>query len=317
MDIPIRNIRLKICYVAFSALCFMAVYSASATEIKLDPPGERDFIRDHAGLLDKVSKYTIKSISGALLRDETVPIIVVTVESMDKYGGENMDIETFAGLLFDQWRIGHSRPGEDYTNKGILLLVSKDDRKARIELGKGWGRRESFLSRQVMALHIIPQFKRGNFSAGIVAGVKALDRVGRKQKLPISLTSFKQFSGGDWIACAVYFGGELKFFVVREVTMPMKLRPWWHYVIFGLLVFSIVSTGRKGSRGWAWQLWSNVFGSLGSIIMFFLSSGSDDDDDGFFSGGSFGGNFTSSIGSFSGGSFGGGSSGGSGATGSW
>ena len=56
-----------------------------------------------------------------------------------------MSIETYARILYDEWGIGHKRitvkgPGVGRSadipwNKGILLLVAVDDRKARIELG--------------------------------------------------------------------------------------------------------------------------------------------------------------------------------------
>lgn len=115
------------------------VFSASAEELPLEAPGGWAFVKDHADLLDKVSKFTVRSMGGALLRDQTIPIIVVTIESMRKYSDEGMRIEAFAGLLFDQWQIGHINQGEQSWNKGILLLVSKNDRKARIELGAGWG----------------------------------------------------------------------------------------------------------------------------------------------------------------------------------
>ena len=69
------------------------------------------------------------------MTDKAIPIIIVTIESMAKHGGAGMRIETFATLLFNQWQIGHAKLGDQDWNTGILLLVSKGDRKARIELG--------------------------------------------------------------------------------------------------------------------------------------------------------------------------------------
>ncbi|MFK5923951.1 MAG: TPM domain-containing protein [Verrucomicrobiota bacterium] len=251
---------------------------AFASGIELDPPGERDFINDRADMLDPVSLSTIKPICDRLLSDKAIPIIIVTIESMAKYGGDNMSIEAFAAELFDQWQIGHKNLGENYWNTGILLLVSKNDRKARIELGAGWGRSEDALCRQIMDQQIIPQFKKGNFSTGIVAGVKALDKMGRKLELPqgVSFSGEKKGRGG--------------------------FNLWWVAAIFALLIFSIVSLSRNGSGGWAWFFWAAVFGMLGAVLIAFLSSIGDSDGGG---------------GGFSGGSFGGGFSGGGGASGSW
>ncbi|QDV25236.1 TPM domain-containing protein [Aureliella helgolandensis] len=241
-------------YAAICALCLMVASSASAIEIDLEPPGDREFVRDLAGLLDSGSKEHIRNLCDSLLTDKATPIIVITIESMAKYGGEDMRIETFATLLFDQWGIGHATLGKQAWNTGILLLVSRDDRKARIELGGGWGRREDELCRQIMDEHIIFHFKQARFAEGIVAGVEALDQMGRKLELP---------------------------------TRP---RPWWHYALvvgcIGLAIFTIVSLIRRGASGWAWIFWGVVFAIVGTILYQLVTSRG---SGGGFSGGSFGG----------------------------
>jgi uncharacterized protein len=244
-----------VCYVTIVALCLMAASSSTAVEIDLDPPGDREFVRDFAGLLDSGAKERIQTLCDRLLTDKATPIVVITIESMAKHGGEDMRIETFATLLFDQWGIGHATLGREEWNTGILLLVSRDDRKARIELGGGWGRREDALCREIMDEHIIFHFKQGRFSEGIVAGVEALDKMARKLELP---------------------------------TRP---RPWWQYALVvgfvGLVVFTIVSFVRKGSSGWAWIFWGVVFAIVGAILYQMITSRGD--GGGGFSGGSFGG----------------------------
>lgn len=236
------------------AFCMMATSSAPAIEIRLEPPGEREFIRDLAGMLEPNAKEHIRELCDRLLTDKATPIIVITIESMAQYGGDGMRIETFATLLFDQWGIGHATLGDQEWNTGILLLVSRDDRKARIELGGGWGRREDALCRQIMDEHIVSEFKQGRFSEGIVAGVEALDKMARKLEL------------------------------------PTKPRPWWHYALvvafIGLAVFTIVSLIRRGSSGWAWVFWGVVFAIVGTILYQALTSRG---SGGSFGGGSFGG----------------------------
>ena len=256
MDTKYGIIRSMVCCVTINVLCLLAASPASALEISLDPPGDREFVRDLASMLDSDAKDYIRKLCDSLLTDKATPIIVVTIESMARHGGEYMRIETFATLLFDQWGIGHATLGKQEWNTGILLLVSRDDRKARIELGGGWGRREDALCRQIMDEHIIFHFKHGRFPEGIVAGVEALDKMGRKLELP---------------------------------TRP---RPWWHYALIvgfvGLAVFTIVSLIRNGSSGWAWVFWGVVFALVGTILYRMLRSRGG----GGFSGGSFGGGFS-------------------------
>lgn len=234
-------------------LCLPFASSALASEIDLKAPGDREFIRDLAGLIDAGDREHIRKVCDSLLTDKATPIIVITIESMAKHTDRSMRIETFATLLFDQWGIGRATLNDQEWNTGILLLVSKGDRKARIELGGGWGRREDALCRQIMDEHIIPHFKQGQFSDGIVAGVEALDKMGRKLDLPI------------------------------------PPRPWWHYALvvgsIGLGVFTTVSLIRNGSSGWAWVFWGIVFSILAAVLYEMMTNRGS----GGFSGGSFGG----------------------------
>jgi len=236
---------------------------AFATELELNPPGDREFVRDLAGMLDPSSIEHIRQVSDRLLSERATPIIVITIESMAKYGGEGMRIETFATLLFNQWEIGQATLAGQQWNTGILLLVSRDDRKARIELGGGWGRREDEQCRQIMNNHIIPQFKEGLYSRGIVAGVDALDKMARK------------------------------------LEIPQPAVPWWQYAyivgFLGLAIFTLISLIRRGSSGWAWLFWGVVFSILGAILYHMLTqshSGRRAGSGGGFSGGSFGGGFS-------------------------
>ena len=118
------------------------------------------------------------------MKDETVPIIVVTISSMADHSPMRLRIETFARLLFDQWEIGDAEIDGREWNRGILLLISKNDRQARIELGNGWRREKDPQCQQIMKSTIIPHFKRNDYSGGILAGVKALDDMVRGRTHP-------------------------------------------------------------------------------------------------------------------------------------
>ena len=142
--------------------------------LDLPRPGGREFVVDRAGLLDDADERAVTEAAGASLDRRQVPIVVVTIEDMAAHGGSGLRIETFATLLFNQWEIGDEEIGGTYWNRGILLLVSRDDRKARIELGGGWGRRAEQRTRDIMQRVIVPRFKAGDFSGGIRAGVEAL-----------------------------------------------------------------------------------------------------------------------------------------------
>ncbi len=245
--------------------------------IALDPPGPREFVRDEAHLITDKDKEQIKKLADKLLTDKATPILVVTIDSMAKYSKFEMRIEAFAQLLFDQWGIGVAKlNGEDW-NTGILLLVSKNDRKARIELGGHWKHDHDRQTDQIMNDIIIPKFKQGDYSGGIMAGVEALDNMARGLELPASAAHGHTAS-----------------------APPSPLAIMLMVGLAGVAIFTVISLVRSGAHGWGWLLWAGIFGVLGVLLYNMLSN----------SGGGGGGGF-------SGGSFGGGSSGGGGSTGSW
>ena len=245
-----------------AALGFLAFQAdaAFALRIDLERPGPKEFVRDLAGMISSADAAEIKKISGAVLRDKATPILVVTIDSMAAHGGNDLRIETFARLLFDQWGIGHKTLGNAEWNTGILLLVSEGDRKARIELGAGWGRGKDNVCSGIMSDQIIPNFKAGRFSEGIVAGVRSLDAMARGK------------------------------------TLPSPPKPSWFFPVvlgsIGLAVFTAVSLWRNGAGGWAWALWAAVFALIGFILLTMARSGGSGGGSGGFSGGSFGGGFS-------------------------
>lgn len=254
------------------AVCLTVLAASNAPaqvsgQIDLQPPGGREFVLDKAEILTEADEQKIREIADRLLTEKAAPIVVVTIESKAQHGGAGLRIETFARLLFDQWGIGPATLGDDPWNYGMLLLVSEQDREARIELGAGWKRDKDAVAQQIMDDLIIPHAKRGQLSQGIVAGVEGLDRM------------------------------------ARDLQLPTRPRPTWHYVVgaifVGLAIFTIVSLIRRGSSGWAWLMWAAIFAGVGAFLYHMATSSS--------SGG----------GGYSGGSFGGGFSGGGGASGSW
>jgi len=239
--------------------------------IPIPRPGDREFVLDKANLIQPPDVAKIKQLADRLLTDKATPIVVVTINSMAEHGGTGMRIETFARLLFDQWGVGHAKIHDQPWNTGILLLVSKGDRKARIELGAHWRRDQDLLCDKIMNEQIIPRFKQGDFSGGIVAGVEALDKMARGLSLPGAPSGSHSATKG----------------------IPI----WLIVGVIGLAVFTMVSLARKGSGGWAWILWGIVFGIIGAVLYSFLSGNRSRGSGGGFSGGSFGGGFSGGGGS--------------------
>ena len=93
----------------------------------LAKPAQRAYVVDTAGMVAAEDAAQIAKI-GAELRTKTkAEIVVVTVATLG-----DTDIESYANELFRSWGIGDAR-----LNNGVLLLIAKDDRAFRIEVGYG------------------------------------------------------------------------------------------------------------------------------------------------------------------------------------
>jgi len=66
----------------------------------------------------------------------------------------------------------------------VLLLIAKDDRKLRIEVGTDWRERCRYIAKRIIAEDISPHFKQGDFYGGIVAGITRIDAVIQGEALP-------------------------------------------------------------------------------------------------------------------------------------
>lgn len=215
------------------------------------PDGEKNVIADEADLVTASDAARINEIARRLRVDKKIPIIVVTIRSLAAHGAGHRSVNWYATALFNTWQIGF----EEH-NYGMLLLVAKGDRKARIELGAGWGHGHDHEAREVMQTLIIPAFLAGDFSDGIVSGVEGMDAMAR---------------------------GE---------AIPGPPRPWWWWPLWvGLAALAggvIYSLSKEGVDGWGYKFLMFLCVALATIVIAGLAGRGS----GGSGGGSFGGGFS-------------------------
>jgi uncharacterized protein len=125
-------------------------------------------IVDEAGLLSGQDYAEINSALEALETASTDQLAVVTLKSLQGY-----PIEDFGYQLGRKWGIGQK--GKD---NGILLIVAPNERKVRIEVGRGLEPvMTDALSKLIIENAILPEFRRGDYPAGIRAGVRDIKDV--------------------------------------------------------------------------------------------------------------------------------------------
>jgi uncharacterized protein len=222
-------------------------------------------------------------------------------------------IEQFSIRVAEAWKIGRKK-----VDDGAILVVAKNDRHLRIEVGYGLeGALTDVTSRRIIDEIITPKFRTGDFAGGITDGVDRMIRVIGGEPLPVPSPS-------------VNFGNLDDIAPLFIVTLFASLGVGGFFrAVLGRLIGSLATGGIIAVLTWlilgSFTL-AMVLGVVGFIIGFIAdlfsamgpSSGSS--RGGAWSGGSSGGGWSSGSssssdsGSFSGG---GGSFGGGGASGSW
>lgn len=205
-------------------------------------------------------------------------------------------IEEYSIRVVEQWKLGRKK-----IDDGVLLLIAKDDRKVRIEVGYGLeGALPDVIAKRIITQDITPHFKQGDFYGGIVAGITRIDAVLQGEALPPG-----QPTGNN----GTNIGNHLFFLIVVALFSGGVLRH-----VFGILPGGLLNGGLIGLL--TLLLGGGMtFAILFGIVAFFLAL-INGGRGGGFGGGGFGrsGGFSSSGGGFSGG---GGGFGGGGASGGW
>ncbi|UPJ57723.1 YgcG family protein [Bradyrhizobium sp. 192] len=219
-------------------------------------------------------------------------------------------IEQFSIRVAEAWKIGRKK-----IDDGAILVVAKNDRHLRIEVGYGLeGALTDVTSRRIIDEIITPKFRSGDFSGGIADGVERMMRVIDGEPLPVPSPTVNFGSLDDLAPLFI-----VTLFVSVGVGGAFR-------AALGRLLGSLVTGGViaaltgfiLGSAGLALAL-----GGLGFVIGFIadlfsaITPGTGRSRGGSWSSGSSSGGWSSGSSSSGGFSGGGGSFGGGGASGSW
>lgn len=146
---------------------------------------------DDGHLLDPATQQQLSQTLAAHEKATGEQVVVVTVPDL-----QGATIEDFGYQLGRAWGIGQKDQ-----NNGALLIVARDDRKLRIEVGYGLEDRLTDAQSSVIINQIItPAFKTGNFSQGISEGVAAMLQVLGGDPLAEASYASGQGDGSDFVA---------------------------------------------------------------------------------------------------------------------
>lgn len=154
-------------YTIIFCLLFASV-SSLPTAVADYPENTRGHVNDLANLLKPTTYRQLDRELKTLKQKTGVHIEVLTILRRSDHNSSR-SIEKFATQLFNKWGIGDA-----VRNDGVLILVAKQDREMRIELGRGYGRHYDKSMQRIIDRKMLPQFKQGNYSKGIADGTKAV-----------------------------------------------------------------------------------------------------------------------------------------------
>ncbi|MBW8329994.1 MAG: YgcG family protein [Thiobacillus sp.] len=171
------------------------------------------------------------------------------------------DIAQFGIRVADKWKIGREK-----IDDGVILIVAKDDRALRLEVGYGLeGAIPDAIAKRVIAETITPHFKAGDYYGGIDAGVQQLMRLIEGEPLPPPSTSGKGGNDAPFVILIVggiVAGWLLSLLMSRPAAggiaalgsgavgaLLLGFTPVLRFI--AVFVFAGVATGFRHGGGWS------------------------------------------------------------------
>ena len=244
---------------------------------------------DFADMISPAVERQLEPELAELEKTDSTQVAVLTIPSL-----EGDSLEEFSMRAAEAWKVGQEK-----ADNGVILLVSKNDRKIRIEVGYGLeGVLTDVLAGQIVDRIISPQFKAGDFDKGFLVGAAAITKAVRGEFEAAPQTSRKR-GGGSVIPFIVLIMFAIIFMTERLGRAKTRDQ-----------VVRDPKTGKVYRR-------SGVGSAASTLFLLSMLSGRHGGGGGFGGGGGGFGGFGG--GGFGGGGFGGGGGGfgGGGASGGW
>lgn len=185
-------------------LCALGLaFSAFALEV----PALKGRVNDYAGVINSSTEKELEHYLYSLESQSGIQMVVLTIPGLK---GE--DIASFGIKVAEKWGIG--RKGKD---DGAILLVAMNEHDVRIEVGYGLeGTLTDAKCGLIIRNVIIPEFKNGNYSAGILKGIKNMGGVatGDVELVSKSVANNSDESNDDAMGLLFVIAWMIFFFIV-------------------------------------------------------------------------------------------------------
>ena len=207
-----KNVIIKILIIFF--IIMNAFVANSFAVVK---PTADFYVNDYAGLLSQETKNYIINTNKSLCSKTGAQIVVVTIPNL-----ENNSLEEYATELFRNFGIGDKNK-----NNGVLLLLSLQERKFRVEVGYGLeGILPDAKTGRIQDEYIIPYLKQNNWNDGIKNGFSAfLDVISKEYNVevggetPIATEDAKSNTENSNILMIGFIGIPMISLVIGVITL--------------------------------------------------------------------------------------------------
>lgn len=262
------------------------LFLPAAWSYALDVPELKGRVNDYADMISPEAESLLEERLKAFEESDSTQVVILTVNSL-----EGDALEDFTIRVAEKWKIGQSKK-----DNGVILFASKNDRRMRIEVGRGLeGVLTDLLSGRILDNVMRPKFRSGDFDGGFLDGAGAIIDACRgefKNDAPPESSSRSESSGNLPIIFLV-----LLYIVVTAVSKFSKL------LSGGIGAVSLPAVIHFGlfPMGLAGIAISAITGFILALIIPYMPIGGGYSSGGSGGSSSFGGGFSGGGGSFGGG----------------
>lgn len=166
---------MNLTWIAKTFLFCMAIALSGATLAEVAIPSLSARITDLTGTLTLKQKSTLEHSLASFEAEKGAQIAVLVIPTTAPEA-----IEQFSLRVVEQWKLGRKN-----VDDGALLIIAKEDRTLRIEVGYGLeGALNDAVSKRIISEIIVPRFKQGDYYGGIEAGINSMMKVIDGEPLP-------------------------------------------------------------------------------------------------------------------------------------
>jgi uncharacterized protein len=286
----------------------LAAYPGGAAYAEVAVPPLKSRVTDLTGTLNAQQKGELESRIAAFesRRGSRMAVLLLPTTKPE-------EIEQYSIRVAEAWKIGRKK-----IDDGLILIVAKDDRRLRIEVGYGLeGAIPDSVAKRVIDERITPRFREGDFYGGLRDGVDQLIRLAEGEKLPSPAAAPAATGiGPESVSFLRFFAGNPIFIVILTMIGGAILKG-----VLGRLPGSLATAAGIGLLVLLlYGIAMALIAAFAAFIVTFTNTGTGRSSGGWSSGGgssgggSWGGSSGGSSSSWGGG---GGGFGGGGASGRW